>query len=294
MSTQKNSATTPAKSYAAILQSIPSAAASSSAQPAGIYTRRMTRKAAVDAAVVSLRTARVPTRPRKISAASIAAAATAIIRAASPSREEASTAKENEVATRKSREVSSRRVEAASPVVASVMTIGDRTIEDQIQDMKKLLEQVLKDNEEKNKKIEDLQKVVTELRDKDWSQHGDTETEEEEEEEDDEKKDDDKPPNNNAGIYTPKQLQDMIADAIKSQLGDSSSNSLRYIKPYTRRIDSLRMPTGYQPIKFQQFDGKDNPKQHIAHFVETCNNAGTDGDLLVNQFVRSLKGLVFD
>ncbi|KAK9698572.1 hypothetical protein RND81_08G113900 [Saponaria officinalis] len=86
----------------------------------------------------------------------------------------------------------------------------------------------------------------------------------------------------------------MIADAIKSQLGDSSSNSLRYIKPYTRRIDSLRMPTGYQPPKFQQFDGKGNPKQHIAHFVETCNNAGTDGDLLVKQFVRSLKGLAFD
>ncbi|KAL0420320.1 UNVERIFIED_CONTAM: hypothetical protein Slati_3054900 [Sesamum latifolium] len=44
------------------------------------------------------------------------------------------------------------------------------------------------------------------------------------------------------------------------------------------------MPMGYQPPKFQQFDGKGNPKQHVAHFMETCNNAGTYGDHLVKQF----------
>ena len=67
-----------------------------------------------------------------------------------------------------------------------------------------------------------------------------------------------------------------------------------YSKPYTKRIDNLRMPMGYQPPKFQSFDGKGNPKQHVAHFVETCNNASTDGDLLVKQFVRSLRGNAFD
>ncbi|TYK27186.1 retrotransposon gag protein [Cucumis melo var. makuwa] len=54
------------------------------------------------------------------------------------------------------------------------------------------------------------------------------------------------------------------------------------------------MPLGYQPPKFQQFDGKGNPKQHIAHFVETCENAGSRGDQLVRQFVRSLKGNAFE
>ena len=39
---------------------------------------------------------------------------------------------------------------------------------------------------------------------------------------------------------------------------------------------------------------KGNPKQHIAHFIETCNNAGTEGDYLVKQFVHSLKGNAFD
>ena len=67
-----------------------------------------------------------------------------------------------------------------------------------------------------------------------------------------------------------------------------------YSKSYTKRIDSLRMPMGYQPLKFQSFDGKGNPKQLIAHFVETCNNAGTNGDLLVKQFVCSLRENAFD
>ena len=61
-----------------------------------------------------------------------------------------------------------------------------------------------------------------------------------------------------------------------------------YSKPYTKRIDNLHMLVSYQPLKFQSFEGKRNPKQHVAYFVETCNNAGTNGDLLVKQFVRSL------
>ncbi|KAA0052802.1 ty3-gypsy retrotransposon protein [Cucumis melo var. makuwa] len=49
------------------------------------------------------------------------------------------------------------------------------------------------------------------------------------------------------------------------------------------------MPFGYQPSKFQQFDGKGKPKQHIAHFVETCKIMGSRGDQLVKQFIRSRK-----
>ena len=47
----------------------------------------------------------------------------------------------------------------------------------------------------------------------------------------------------------------------------------------------MRIPNGYQPPKFLQFDGKGNPKQHIAHFVETCENVGTQRGLIVKQFV---------
>ncbi|KAL0378757.1 UNVERIFIED_CONTAM: hypothetical protein Sradi_3181200 [Sesamum radiatum] len=90
------------------------------------------------------------------------------------------------------------------------------------------------------------------------------------------------------------QLKEFIEGTIRRKIEGSSKSSLTYSKPYTPRIDNLKMPMGYQPPKFQQFDGKGNPKQHVAHFVETRNNAGTYGDHLVKQFIRSLKGNVFD
>ena len=90
------------------------------------------------------------------------------------------------------------------------------------------------------------------------------------------------------------QLQDMITNTIRAQYGGHSQSTLMYSKPYTKSIDNLCMPVGYQPPKFQSFDEKGNPKQHVAHSVETCNNAGTDGDLLVKQFVCSLRVNAFD
>ncbi|KAK4707452.1 hypothetical protein R3W88_032999 [Solanum pinnatisectum] len=81
---------------------------------------------------------------------------------------------------------------------------------------------------------------------------------------------------------------------IKDKYDVSSKSSFTYTKPYTSRIDVLKIHVGYQPPKFQQFDDKGNPKQHIAHFVEICNNTGTYRDYLVKQFVRSLQGNAFD
>lgn len=62
---------------------------------------------------------------------------------------------------------------------------------------------------------------------------------------------------------------------------------------YTQK-GSIEMPSGYQPPKKQQFDGKGNLKQHVAYFVETCCNAGTNGDLLLKRFMQSLKENAFD
>ncbi|KAL0314526.1 UNVERIFIED_CONTAM: hypothetical protein Sangu_2297000 [Sesamum angustifolium] len=96
------------------------------------------------------------------------------------------------------------------------------------------------------------------------------------------------------GLIPVDQLKEFIEGTIKSKIEGSSKSSITYSKPYTPRIDSLKMPMGYQPPKFQQFDGKGNPKQHVAHLVETCNNVGTYGDHLVKQFIRLLKGNAFD
>ncbi|KAM2903054.1 hypothetical protein COP2_002911 [Malus domestica] len=96
------------------------------------------------------------------------------------------------------------------------------------------------------------------------------------------------------GSLSIQQLQEMITNTIKAQYEGSSNTSEFYSKPYSKKIDALKMTKGYQPPKFMQFDGKGNPKQHVAHFVETCNNAGMEGDYLANQFVRSLKGNAFE
>jgi len=93
---------------------------------------------------------------------------------------------------------------------------------------------------------------------------------------------------------TAEQIQELIANAVMTQLRVGSQKSHLYTKPYTKRIDAIRMPCGYQLPKFNQFDGNGNPKQHIPHFIETCSNASTEGDRLVKQFVRTLKGSAFD
>ncbi|KAL0320155.1 UNVERIFIED_CONTAM: hypothetical protein Sradi_5277000 [Sesamum radiatum] len=89
------------------------------------------------------------------------------------------------------------------------------------------------------------------------------------------------------------QLQDMITNTVKTHRDGTTQSSSAYSKPYTKRINALRMPTGYQPPKLKQFNGKGNPRQQIAHFIETCNGAGINGDLLVksNSSDRSKKML---
>jgi len=68
---------------------------------------------------------------------------------------------------------------------------------------------------------------------------------------------------------------------VKIQLGEGARRTHLYTKPYTKRVNAFYMPRSYQPPKFQQFNKNDNPKQHVTHFIYTCNNAGTDSDLMV-------------
>ena len=78
-----------------------------------------------------------------------------------------------------------------------------------------------------------------------------------------------------------KQIKDFIKGTIKEKYEVATKSSLTYASPYTTRIDSFKIPTGYPLQKFQQFDGKGSLKQHMAHLIEMCNNAGTYGDYLV-------------
>jgi len=68
---------------------------------------------------------------------------------------------------------------------------------------------------------------------------------------------------------TIEQIQDLIANTVKPQLGLGVRKTHLYPKPYIKRVDALYILCGYQPPKLQQFDGKGNPKQHVVHFIET-------------------------
>jgi len=83
------------------------------------------------------------------------------------------------------------------------------------------------------------------------------------------------------GLILIDQLKDFIIEVLEDKSESPSKFSPTYSKLYMQMIDNLKMPKGYQPPKLQQFDGKGNPKRHIAHFIKTCNDAGTYGDHLV-------------
>ncbi|KAL0416421.1 UNVERIFIED_CONTAM: hypothetical protein Slati_3474000 [Sesamum latifolium] len=87
------------------------------------------------------------------------------------------------------------------------------------------------------------------------------------------------------GFVSIKHVKNTVNEAIANAYETRVQVFQSYVKPYTKRNEQLRMPENYQPPKFQQFNGHGDPRQHIAHFVETCNNVGTDGELLVKQFV---------
>ncbi|TYH19987.1 hypothetical protein ES288_A05G396200v1 [Gossypium darwinii] len=78
-------------------------------------------------------------------------------------------------------------------------------------------------------------------------------------------------------VITTNQLKELIKEVVKDQVDYVTQPSYTYTKS-----------------KFQQYDGKRNPHQHVSHFVETYNNSKTYGDLMVKQFVQSLKGNTFE
>ncbi|KAM1112719.1 hypothetical protein ACFX2B_044934 [Malus domestica] len=180
-----------------------------------------------------------------------------------------------------------------------VMTTRATSIDEQLAQMNEAIARLTRTVEEKDLQIAALvNRLEVQDSEKPNPKIDPLKKEDDEEEEPQVEKNDVKPEPDQAaalmGSLSIQQLQEMITNTIKAQYEGSSHTSLFYSKPYSKKIDALKMPRGYQPPKFMQFDGKGNSKQHVAHFVETCNNAGTEGDYLAKQFVRSLKGNAFE
>ncbi|KAH6831489.1 hypothetical protein C2S53_010419 [Perilla frutescens var. hirtella] len=98
--------------------------------------------------------------------------------------------------------------------------------------------------------------------------------------------------NGNETPEKPEMNDDAKSSAKELNVSVDGSIPINQLKEFIE--GTIKDRFGYQPLKFQQFDGKGNPRQHVAHFVETYNNAGTYGDYLVKKFVRSLKRNAFD
>jgi len=169
--------------------------------------------------------------------------------------------------------------ESSNTVVMPVMVIEAINLEEQLADMKAKFNKLSKESAEKDVQIkrqnEQIAELVKKLEKKsfDASRKGlgtkDSDKESIHSEECDDKCKAKK--DRFISLMSVEQIQNLIANVVKAQLGGGSHKTPLYTKPYTKRIDALCMPHGYQPPNFQQFDGKGNPKQHIAHFIETCS-----------------------
>ncbi|KAM1411790.1 hypothetical protein ACFXTO_024622 [Malus domestica] len=154
-------------------------------------------------------------------------------------------------------------------LVAHVMTIGVTSIEEQLAQMNEAIARLTRILEEKDLQITAL---VSRLEPQD-DENPDPENDplkigDNEEDEPLVEKNDVKPEPDQAaalmGSLSIQQLQEMITNTIKTQYEGSSHTSLFYSKPYSKKIDALKMPRG------------------------------TEGDYLAKQFVRSLKGNAFE
>ncbi|KAL0303151.1 UNVERIFIED_CONTAM: hypothetical protein Sradi_6183200 [Sesamum radiatum] len=96
------------------------------------------------------------------------------------------------------------------------------------------------------------------------------------------------------GFVSIKHVKRTVNEAIAKTYDTRIQAFKSYMKFTQEGLNNLECQKTNQPPKFQQFNGHGDPRHHIAHFVETCNNARTDGDLLVKQFVLSLKDIAFD
>lgn len=63
-----------------------------------------------------------------------------------------------------------------------------------------------------------------------------------------------------------------------------SQSMLIYLKPYSKRIYNLKITIVINFLSFYNFDEKGYVR--IFYYVETCNNANTEGNFLIKYFVH--------
>ncbi|CAA0832644.1 Unknown protein, partial [Striga hermonthica] len=145
-----------------------------------------------------------------------------------------------------------------------VMMTNASTIQEQLATMAKTMESLMKHVQNQDSTIlKLLERVDKAETSRAGGKQGETHEEEETSKEDEVKQTEKEKSSSeihvsSSGLIPTDQLKEFIMGTIKDKFDGGSKSSLTYSKPYTQRIDSLKMPTGYQPPKFQQFDGTAN------------------------------------
>jgi len=148
--------------------------------------------------------------------------------------------------------------ESSQTVIMSAMMIGVVNFEEEFASMKATLERLSTESAEKDARIKRQEERITKLLKKldkglhTSSNRGASSDEDEKgsnrseaSEDDGGSKKEGKPQNDSSlSAMTAEQIQELIASAVKTQLGVGSRKSHLYTKPYTKRIDGLRMSYG--------------------------------------------------
>ena len=133
----------------------------------------------------------------------------------------------------------SKQVEAES-IIMPVMVIEAINLEEELANIKATLKRLSKESEEKdaqikrqNKQIADLKKKL-EKRSSEASNKGSTSEDSDKESNRNKESDEDPSPKNDS--MSIEQIQNLIADAVKTHLQGGSHKTHRYSKPYTKRM----------------------------------------------------------
>jgi len=141
-------------------------------------------------------------------------------------------------------------------------------MDEELANMKAILERLSKESKEKDAQIKRQNKQIADLKKKfgkrssEVSNKGSRSEDSDKESNHNKESDDERKPKSDSSLNSMlvEQIQNLIGNAVKAHLGGDSHKTHLYKKHYTKRIDAFCIPHDYHLPTFQQFDGKGNPK----------------------------------
>ena len=154
--------------------------------------------------------------------------------------------------------ISETDAESSGIVIMPVMMIRAANLEEQLASMKATLDRLSKDSAENNAQIKcqndqiaELMKRLEKKFSEAFNKGSGTVASDKDSNHGEESGNDSKAKKDcSLGSMSIEHIQSLIANIVKAQLGGGSHKTHLYTKPYTKRIDALRMAHGYQPPKF--------------------------------------------